>query len=195
MVTPSGRGAETRRRIVDATIAEIAEKGWGAVRVREVAARAGVNLALVHYHCGSKETLMLTALDEALAVETEGPVAALAGGADPAVTLEGLLLAALALDMGTPTARVLHEAMLAAVRDPAVAAHMRPALTAFRGLVAHTLASAHGGAPGSDDEATAIGVSALVDGLILHLLLDPDLPRESVARALAARLGHPARAA
>ena len=39
--------------------------------------------------------------------------------------------------------------------------------------------------------AAAIGVAALVDGLVLHLLLDPDLPRERVAAELAARLAGP----
>ena len=189
-MSPSERGAETRRRIVEAAIAEIAEKGWGAVRVRDVAARADVNLALVHYHCGSKEALMLAALDEALAAESEAPVDALTAAGGPAEALEGLFAAALAIDMSTPTARVLHEAMLVAVRDPDVAAHMRPALEGFRTLAAGALRTGDG-APGADDEAVAIGVAALVDGLVLHLLLDPDLPRERVARALADRLAGP----
>ena len=51
----------TRDRLIEATLVEIVERGWGGVRSRSVAERAGVNNALVHYHFGSMDRLRLEA--------------------------------------------------------------------------------------------------------------------------------------
>lgn len=52
------RDAErTRRRIVDAALAEFAEKGFAGARIRSIADRAGVNSQLISYYFGGKEGL------------------------------------------------------------------------------------------------------------------------------------------
>jgi TetR/AcrR family transcriptional regulator len=52
------RDAErTRHRIVDAALAEFAEKGAAGARVRSIAERAGVNSQLISYYFGGKEGL------------------------------------------------------------------------------------------------------------------------------------------
>ena len=48
---------ETKARIIEAAEALFAERGIDGVAVREVAARAEVNTALVHYYFGTKEKL------------------------------------------------------------------------------------------------------------------------------------------
>lgn len=53
------RSAETRQRVLDAASALFAERGFHATTVRDIARRAGVNLAAAHYHFGSKDTLYL----------------------------------------------------------------------------------------------------------------------------------------
>jgi len=54
--------ASTREKIISAAGSILAEEGSGAISTRHVADRAGVNQALVHYHFGSVENLMLEVL-------------------------------------------------------------------------------------------------------------------------------------
>ncbi|MCB4770414.1 TetR family transcriptional regulator [Ancylobacter sp. Lp-2] len=51
-------GAATRERILDAARDLFAEHGVQAVSLRELTSHAGVNLAAIHYHFGSKEALL-----------------------------------------------------------------------------------------------------------------------------------------
>ena len=85
--TLSTRAAATRARILDAALAEFAEKGLAGARVDEIAARAGANKRMLYAHFGSKEALWLTVLEgayaakraeeRALEVEALPPVAAM----------------------------------------------------------------------------------------------------------------------
>jgi len=54
--------ASTREKLISAAGAILAEEGSGAISTRHIADRAGVNQALVHYHFGSVENLMLEVL-------------------------------------------------------------------------------------------------------------------------------------
>lgn len=47
----------SRRLILDAAVAEFAEKGFAGARVSEIAARAGVNKQLISYYFGGKDGL------------------------------------------------------------------------------------------------------------------------------------------
>jgi AcrR family transcriptional regulator len=49
---------ETKERILDAAERLFGEQGYGSTSLRHVIAQAGVNLAAVHYHFGSKEHLL-----------------------------------------------------------------------------------------------------------------------------------------
>lgn len=51
-------GALTRERILEAAGEMFAERGIEAVSLRELTLKAGVNLAAVHYHFGSKEGVL-----------------------------------------------------------------------------------------------------------------------------------------
>ncbi|MBN2527495.1 MAG: TetR/AcrR family transcriptional regulator [Deltaproteobacteria bacterium] len=53
---------KTEKAILDAALAEFAEKGFHGARMQTIANRAGANKALVHYYYRSKEQLYLTAL-------------------------------------------------------------------------------------------------------------------------------------
>jgi len=65
----SPRAAATRQRILDAALAEFAEKGLAGSRVDEIAARAGANKRMLYAHFGSKEELWLTVLERAYAAK------------------------------------------------------------------------------------------------------------------------------
>jgi TetR/AcrR family transcriptional regulator, regulator of cefoperazone and chloramphenicol sensitivity len=55
---PAGRSAATRGRILNAAGELFAEKGYGDTTVRDICARARVNLASVNYHFRGKENLL-----------------------------------------------------------------------------------------------------------------------------------------
>lgn len=55
----SARGEETRHQLLDAAEVLLLRDGYPAVTSRRVGAEAGVNPALVHYHFGSIDDLLL----------------------------------------------------------------------------------------------------------------------------------------
>ncbi|HKN38596.1 MAG TPA: TetR family transcriptional regulator, partial [Acidimicrobiia bacterium] len=63
-----GRRAEgdARRALIEAAQAILAARPAGKLTVREVASRAGCDVALVNYYFGSKEGLLAAALEDAL---------------------------------------------------------------------------------------------------------------------------------
>jgi AcrR family transcriptional regulator len=65
----SPRAAATRQRILDAALAEFAEKGLAGARVDEIAARAGANKRMLYAHFGSKEELWMVVLERAYAAK------------------------------------------------------------------------------------------------------------------------------
>ncbi|MBC7579091.1 TetR/AcrR family transcriptional regulator [Tardiphaga sp. vice352] len=50
--------SSVRQRLMDASEQLFAEHGWNAVSIRTIVSAAGVNLAALHYHFGSKEQLL-----------------------------------------------------------------------------------------------------------------------------------------
>lgn len=60
-------GADTRRRLLDAAGERFAALGFRGATVREIAERAGANLAAANYHFGSKEALYLEVARERFA--------------------------------------------------------------------------------------------------------------------------------
>jgi AcrR family transcriptional regulator len=177
---PSG----TRERILAATIALIAEVGWSGITTRLVAARAGVNVALLHYYFGSKDALLrealLMAMNEVLLalvepLVTPGPVLD---------ALDGVIARLADIDPASPAGVVTGEALLRATRDPEIRVAMSDELAEFRSLLAGRIAEAADEVrAGLDPEGTATVLAAALDGLLLHAFVDPslDLPRASRA--------------
>ena len=56
--TPKSQGEERRQSLVEAAYHLIAEGGFEQLRTRDVAARAGVNIATLHYYFARKEDLI-----------------------------------------------------------------------------------------------------------------------------------------
>lgn len=57
--------SETVRQILDAAGQVFSEKGFAKTTVREVCAKAGVNVAAINYHFGDKERLYIEAVKDA----------------------------------------------------------------------------------------------------------------------------------
>jgi len=62
---PDSDVAGTRERILDATFRRLATDGYAALSLREIAKDAGINHALINYHFGTKDRLVIAVLDEA----------------------------------------------------------------------------------------------------------------------------------
>ena len=119
---------ERRRQIADALLRTAATRGLHATGMREVAAEAGVSLRLVQYYFGTKEELLLFAMQHLAAQfgergmarirrlkETESPVS-------PRDVIAAILTEALPADHERRTFTVLYTAYFAlSLTDPALA--------------------------------------------------------------------------
>jgi AcrR family transcriptional regulator len=119
---------ERRRQIADALLRTAAARGLHATGMREVAAEAGVSLRLVQYYFGTKEELLLAAMqylaaqfgERALArinrlKETQSPV-------NPRDVIAAILTEALPADDERRTFTVVYTAYLAlSLTNPALA--------------------------------------------------------------------------
>ena len=54
---------DTKARILDAAERLFADNGYSATSLRDITNEAGVNLAAVNYHFGSKEALLSAVLE------------------------------------------------------------------------------------------------------------------------------------
>ena len=95
-----GDPAETRREILRAAEESFAASGFVGATTRQVAARAGVNVATLHYHFGNKERLYRAVLDAAVA----GEVPEAGKATSPADRLTGSRGGALELRLDAPLA-------------------------------------------------------------------------------------------
>lgn len=64
-LTTRGDSADTKTRILDAAFRRLADDGYAALSLREIARDAGVNHALINYHFRTKDQLVIEVLDEA----------------------------------------------------------------------------------------------------------------------------------
>lgn len=177
------RGHQTRERILAATVEVIGREGWDAVTVRKIAAEADVNAALVNYHFGSKADLMLAALESALEHQVMAPMRDVFADAAPGRVIAELVHLTLGQHLADNTRRVFESALGAVARDPELASRLRPTLHRFRALLADVFdrAIAAGQMPPTDTHALAIACTAMLDGLWLHHMIDPNLPTERIA--------------
>ncbi|MFF3905476.1 TetR/AcrR family transcriptional regulator [Streptomyces sp. NPDC001848] len=171
---------ERRRRIIDAAIRVVGEKGIAGLSHRSVAAEADVPLGSTTYHFKTLDELMVAALRQA----NEGFAKALAES--------GLLEDGRERDLAADLARALgewlngdrtsveleYELYLAALRRPA----LRPVAAEWTEQTAESLAR-------RTDPATARALLALLDGICLQVLLtgapyDEEYAREVLARVI-----------
>jgi TetR/AcrR family transcriptional repressor of bet genes len=172
-----------RRRILDATLDEIRDKGLAGTRAHEIAKRAGVSSGLVLYHFESLDGVIAAAMEESddryyrsLADEDDAERSAperlrllVSRAVDPASVVDGWTL--------------WMEFWVRALRDPATAdlcarleRRWRSALLAIieQGI-------AEGVFEPPDPAASMIRLSALLDGLsVATTLEDPEVPGERI---------------
>ena len=184
------RGEDARKRLLEATIRTIQEKGRSGATVRQITSAAEADLGSINYHFGSKDEL----LDKALVAVCERWVDSLKGS--------GLVSAAgktfgerIARSLGAfatsvPRNRSLAlafiEALATADRSPTVKDALRDSYEELRTAIAEGAGEGAGPLAQADEAADTVAgaIVALFDGVLIQLLLDPERalkPRELVA--------------
>ncbi|MQA01202.1 MAG: TetR family transcriptional regulator [Streptosporangiales bacterium] len=182
----STRGSRRREEIVRAGVDLLVEAGWPAVTTRRVAARAGVNVGLIHYHFGGLAQLR-AAITQRAAEDLGDPVVHELLGADGAravVDAMRRLLPETADD--ERRARLAMEVMAGALREPGLAAAGEDQLRQLRAALADRLGELYPDWPAPRRTGAATLLLALLEGLVLHRLLDPQLPVDEAMDALGA---------
>jgi AcrR family transcriptional regulator len=153
----SGGPAATRQALLDAATDLFAERGFDGVSIDDLAARAGVNKALVSYHFGGKRGLYVAALSSVFAELAARVSAAEAEAASAPDTLHRLLetLAEFARKRPAFPGLWLRELLSNGI-EPALAPHLVQIAAVTRGLAAR---------------GTREGVFRPVDPLLFHFAL------------------------
>ncbi|MEV4083265.1 TetR family transcriptional regulator C-terminal domain-containing protein, partial [Nonomuraea fuscirosea] len=87
------------------------------------------------------------------------------------------------------TTRLAAELIVGATRDPALGAVLRDELRLVRAQVADRLGLLHPGWPAARREGAATLIVAAIDGLMLHRMVDADLPMDQALSAAEDLLG------
>jgi AcrR family transcriptional regulator len=125
------RSADIRAALVTAAIDALRETGFAGASAREIAGRAGCSQALVFYHFGSVNDLLLAALDEVSAVR----MAAYRGLLDQAGSVTALVDSAREIfqaDLDAGYVRVLVEMITAANSVPGLGPQVAQRLAPWR---------------------------------------------------------------
>ncbi|MGH3375207.1 MAG: TetR/AcrR family transcriptional regulator [Actinoallomurus sp.] len=182
-----------RQRVLDALMTITAERGLDRVSIREVATTAGVSIGTVQYYCRSKDEMLRMAF-EYVAGQIAQRITGIDRNGDVGAFLRRALLEFLPLDDFRRTeARVYLAFAARAAVSPPLAAVQQDLLGKLRALCVQAFQAAgdRGQAdPHLDPDLAAAATTAMVDGLLLHLLTDPaGLQAETALAALDAHLG------
>jgi AcrR family transcriptional regulator len=188
-------GERRRQDLLDAAFALVAERGLEGLRTRDVAARAGVNIATLHYYFGTKEALV-EALHENVMhkFRVQAPSTGGARELRPLDDLHDHLLGAWRAFHASPhMATVLQELAIRAHRDAAARARFRKQHLLWNEIVENLLrTSAAAGTirPDLDAALAARVVTSFIMGANMQLELNPRaFSFEAVAALLVRALG------
>jgi AcrR family transcriptional regulator len=156
----------------------VGERGFAGTSVRDLVAASGTNQAAVNYHFGSREELLTQAV---LASFLEWTDRLAAAEADPADGPVGQLLASMGAMLGDledtePLFAAVLEALLQARRSPKLREELADHYGEQRRRVGEQVSAAIGVGtiPARTVEVIASLLIAVVDGLQLQSLLDPE---------------------
>src|SRR3954454_20334276 len=80
--TPKDDSDATRDRLIETACSVFAEVGYRAATIRDICAKAGVNVASVNYHFGDKLGLYTEVLSHSAGAETQSRIRAAVAGSD-----------------------------------------------------------------------------------------------------------------
>lgn len=140
MSTPSDALTDTREIILQTALRIIGRDGYQALTTRAITEEAGVNRALVNYHFGSKENLLLEICS---AMETGKYARQRDMYAEPGKPLSAKWREAVAFyrqDLADGWTRINHELLTIAASNPAVAARLQEQINRWRALLTEVAA-------------------------------------------------------
>ena len=179
-------GEKTRKRIVDAALKTLKKEGFAGATSRAIARAGGFNQALIFYHFGSLDGLLLAALDQT-SEERLGRYRAAVDGAETAQDLAEVAASIYAEDRDRGHMTVVSQMVAGSVARPELAkevvARMEPWIElcedALRKGLANTLAAE---ALPLRDLAYAVVTFYLGLNLLTHLDEDRERTEALVAR-------------
>ncbi len=178
-------GDERRQELVRAAYEIIAEQGFEGLRTRNVAARAGVNIATLHYYFSTKEDLIRGVVDYIQQQFIEQHERLRMHGSSARAQLHAELWQALEIKRERPELQtVLHELFLRSLRDEAIYAIWRDIDTHWHvSLVEIVRAGIDEGSLRADldVDATASTIIAFIKGASIQLARDPAIPSRTTA--------------
>ncbi|WP_329004410.1 TetR/AcrR family transcriptional regulator [Kribbella sp. NBC_00709] len=177
-----------REALVDGAKACLLEKGYSRTTARDIATAAGVSLAAIGYHFGSKETLLNEALRALLidewATEVAGATAAEGAGAAARAAVRTpqeqfvATWSQIVDSLSSPRLRALWATQFEVLSLSASMPELVSELSKMQGEAREGLAQMFGGvAPDADpEEVQAIGslLQALLLGVVAQAMLDPE---------------------
>jgi AcrR family transcriptional regulator len=175
---------ETRGRVLDAARASFGERGFDGASIRDVAARAGVDPALVHHYFGSKQQLFVAAMQ--WPIDPGAAIPAVAAG-DPDRIGERLARCIVELWEDPEFQPVITGLIRSAASDP-IAAGMLRELVVSGPLPALTRVA---GGPDAELRATLVGSQLIGFAMARYVLrIEPlaSADRDEVIAALAPTL-------
>lgn len=177
--TTAARGAN-RARLIEAAYAVLAERGYEATSIKAVAQAAGVAPGLIHYYFASKEDLLAAVVEDAAERYAE-EMRQLRESLPPAQALAAAIAARKRrIETEPDRERLRVELFALGVRHPALRPAVARVLATGRAGVAQMLAPT--GQP--LDQTAAAALLAMLDGVALQRLLDPDFDLDAAYRAV-----------
>jgi AcrR family transcriptional regulator len=175
--------ASSREQLLAAASRVFARRGYHGASINEIAAEAGFSKGALYWNFASKEDLFFALLDD-----LDGHLRALiSASASTALDREGADSLSRELSKvlhdGRDVVLLFHEYSALAVRDPKVAARYAERNARIRQELAASMRSSHeaDGTPMTvSPEHMATAVIALVDGLSIQQLTEPDAVSEDL---------------
>jgi len=177
--TPKNQGEERRQSLVEAAYHLIAQGGFEQLRTRDIAARAGVNIATLHYYFARKEDLIQGVVEYLL---QQFMTAYLPGSSfemrTPLEQIRGELAEMQHLLQEKPDMFiVMNELALRSLRDPSVRAHFTWLEEGWHGYLEGVLRQGKEQGLFRADLDAASGATwliLLIKGTTLHWITNPE---------------------
>ena len=182
---PGRPSSGARERILEAGLEVLKAEGYAGLSIAKVAAAAGENKALIGYHYGSKQGLVVAVGREVGDSITEAVVA----GIGEATSIEGVVRGVIdalweILDRDVRIARVYFDLTAVSVVEPEVREVMQEVRAGWRRVLARMLREAEPRMSAAEARTAALFVHTGVEGLVLERLEAGDGAELRRARAL-----------
>lgn len=179
-------GEKTRERIVDAALETLKNEGFAGATSRAIARAGGFNQALIFYHFGSLDGLLLAALDKTSAERLERYREAV-DGADSAEELAAVAAAVYAEDRDRGHMTVVSQMVAGSVARPELAGELVARMEPWIELCEDALRKALSTTPAAPvvpvrDLAYAVVTFYLGLNLLTHLDQDRERTEAVIAR-------------